>query len=371
MADYEYMYHKYKAKYLELKNNKIGGNFNEDISQIPQQSIDIYNIKSHTKTTKNSVLYIGFHKFLREVFKQFKFAIQDKNVQQNILESVKTVYRTFKLGVTVSTTVITLGQGGDAIPDFIFLGMDTLFLMENLKFLLDAGIVLPYMEKLYNIEWTGNTDKLKEDTLVVLNSVKNNSDSKKIYGEMCYRYISILDSLGAVFGSSITLFIPDDMGVTRVAIESIIINGWKILGRNPFLLLSKIYNFLPQQGRDILSNKEKLVEFISILVGIVKNMFPSNKDTFLKTVKKNVKRYLVINAAYVLLLLVPFGMFIAGPVLTTATILSILATTPLTGELIIKLIDMYIVPYIDLYADVILKSIGLTFIAMIVLQNCN
>lgn len=105
--------------------------------------------------------------------------------------------------------------------------------------------------------------------------------------------MNILDKVAALFGSLVSTMIPDDLGATRVIIESLITQGKSYGGKKPFDALVWFYNKIPKTGRDALKSKESITNMLNSMVNYLLDLLPNENDSFFTRAKKHIKRSLV------------------------------------------------------------------------------
>ena len=361
MTNYQYKYEKYRQKYQMLKYNKFISEAEKEINSqtggfnLPFRSkgngvgkIDLDNIKSLSGQPRLSSQHKNFRKFL------------------------KWAYRGLKLGTSAAATGLSMGAAGDTIPDIIFLMLDTSFLTANIRQLAYIGKdVYPYVKYMMAIPWEGDPEKVRVHMEQMFIAIDNDPNAKEIYGHLCLSFSQILDTLAAVVGSAITTFIPDDAGVTRFAIETVIADGRVVAGRSPYDFLKWGYSKIPEKGRALLGDKEKFVDFFLHIIAYVRNLMPNKKDSFWTKVKKNLKRIGMSTLLTYGLFLVPGGILLFGPVMSAQLVGNVMISFGLSDKVVSDLFDNHIIPYVPKYVYLIQRSIMLSFATLILLQHCG
>jgi len=288
---------------------------------------------------------------------------------------MKWVYRGFKVTLGTVGTVVSFGAGGDTIPDTFFLVIDTVFLVANISSILiltvEEEIAHKYIHEIYYIKWEGDPYKVQ----MVMNNIFKEIDkvptAMNIYRFVCQKYLAVLDSFAAAFGSLISTLIPDDAGSSRIVVELIISEGARYLGRGPFEALVWIFNSIPSNLQKVLKNEQNLKEFIMTLISFFRNVLPTKDDTFWGKVKKNVKRFAGVQGAILVGLVVPGIGPLLFPIIPAIQTANLLASTGLTGEMVIEFIDGKIVPHVDAYAKFMMTVIPLVYAVTLVFDHCK
>jgi hypothetical protein len=339
------------------KSKKIKVEVQGKIVKMPKGKalIDIDKIKEKGTVNKTQIANIK-----RSDFKRF----------------LRWVYSSMKLTVSAGATVASLGAGGDTIPDIIFLIMDVSFLVSNIASIIKLGsdisqwIVMIFSDKPGYNRWTGKPEDVKTFMETkIFPSIEQNPQATAIYSKLCAEFIGIIDNIAAAFGSLISTFIPDDAGIARFAIESVIMTMASYSG--PYDFLAKAYNKIPAGGREILGDEQKLKEFILNIIGYMRNLFPAKGDTFSKTMKKNFKRYAWSYLIFIVVSILPGGILISGPLFSTLTVGNVLTSTNLTGQSVINIIDKHILPNIDTYVQLIRVILSVTFAISVLVEKCT
>ncbi len=278
-------------------------------------------------------------------------------------------YRSFKVMAGTTATIISFGAAGDTLTDTTFLIIDTAFLTSNVGslFITEFESTKKWITDIYNIEWTGNPENVKSDTELILDNISKNQNAVEVYGEICNKYLTIIDSIAAMFGSLIAALIPDDGGASRIIIELIISQGMTFIGQTPFIALKSIYDSIPSILQEILKTKKNLSAFFLQMLSYLKALVPSKNDTVWERVKKFGKRTGFLSLFYI----IPGVNLLVFPLMPVINITSIASEINLVNEQIHKFIDSMIAPHADKYAELILKIIPMVFATTIIFERCG
>ncbi|MCJ7636453.1 MAG: J domain-containing protein, partial [Nitrososphaeraceae archaeon] len=253
--------------------------------------------------------------------------------------------------------------------DTTFLIIDVVFLVSNVASILILSTAeksaTKWIEDIYHLEWKGQPSLVKTDMNIIFDEVETNENASQLYGIICEKYLSILDSFAAMFGSLISAMIPDDAGATRIVIEMIISEGMVFMGKVPFMALSWIFGTMPTVMQEVLKNQKNLSDFFLSMLAYLKSLLPNEKDTFYQRVKKQGVRDLIIT---IVTPIVP----VIGPILMpVAMTASALSNFKLVSDQIIKLIDGMIAPHTDSYAALIMRILPLVFATTLIFSRCT
>jgi Rieske Fe-S protein len=318
-----------------------------------------------------------------------------QNVAQNVVpkqisrSSMKSLlrylYQGVKFGSSATGTVVSVEVGGwgDTIPDIIFLVVDASVLAGSLAQMVKVGG--PWAKRIYDIDWTPEgPDGIRKDMNKILAEIEAQPDAVEIYSKICGAYKDILNTLAAVFASTLAVFIPDDAGLTRLAVENAITVLAPYLGKAPFEVLKWAYNLVPDKLTVYLHDPEKMKELLMSIFSLVMDLFPRKDDKFWTKAKKNVKRIALGGAVAGYAYGITLGSsIILGPVgVLTATLTgpfaisgfqgaNIALSFGVTGEMVVQLFEKYVVPHVDFYAALIQKVMPLTFATVLLIERCN
>ena len=107
-------------------------------------------------------------------------------------------------------TVVSFGGGGDSIADAIFTVADSALLASQVaRILLVQGPARDWIRKIYQIEWNGDPYAVKKVVDQIFDEIEADSDATAIKEQMCEVFSSIMDQVAALFGSLLSLFIPE------------------------------------------------------------------------------------------------------------------------------------------------------------------
>ena len=293
----------------------------------------------------------------------------------SVKDAIRLLYSGVKLGTTAGATVASGGLGGDEVPDIIFLILDSSLLSANITSVIRSGSA--WSQCIYNIPWPNNPQVstlrgpafVQDQMSIIFKEIDAQPNARAIYSQLCASYSNILDSLAAAFGSIVSVFIPDSLGIPRVVVETTIRGAVNFTGQLPFDTLAWIYDHIPASGKEYLEDPEKLKEFLLGILSFITDLFPQRSDTFWTKAKKNVKRIGLGTAASIGPLVLTGG--IAALPLLGAQTANILASTGITGQVIVDLIEKYAVPHVDSYVEIIQKVLPLTFATLLLLQHCK
>lgn len=372
--EYYRKYRMYKRKYIELKlyHQFAYQNYsNYDINNLEGGLWPFTSKPKSTPTSNQPTKAVVYAKVAPADIKNVGGKERKSTKFPSFYTFLRWTYRGVKFGTSATGTVVSLGEGGDTLPDLVFLMMDLGFLSANLASLMIVNPeVKPYMEAIFKIPWTGNPAETREQVLELLAQIKTDPQAEEIINTMCMKFQSIIDTLAAVFGSSVAVFIPDDAGVSRLVLETTISEASRYANQIPYVTASTAFGVIPQSAKDILTDKKKLVKFLTSVISFIKNLFPTSEGTFIQNLQKNVKR-IALSSVVLLVSVIPGGIFFTGPILTGTILANFLVSSGMTGDQVIKMINYYVEPNINGFADLILKSMSLTFCALTFLEHCG
>ncbi len=281
---------------------------------------------------------------------------------------LKWAFRGFKVVAGAAAMVVSFGAAGDTLTDTTFLIIDVVFLVSNVASILilstSEASATKWIKDIYYLEWKGNPALVKSDMNIIFDEVEQNENASELYGVICEKYLSILDSFAAMFGSLISAMIPDDAGATRIVVELIISEGMIFMGKVPFMALSFIYNTIPTILQEVLKNQKNLSKFFLDMLAYLKGLLPNENDTAYQRAKKHFARGGIIN---VLCPIIPFCAPLM-PVLMTGNIL--VESNLVSGE-VAKFIDNMIAPHTDSYAALIMRILPLVFATTLIFSRCT
>ncbi|AYV77250.1 MAG: DnaJ domain protein [Barrevirus sp.] len=300
----------------------------------------------------------------------------------------KWAFRGFKVVVGTAALIVSLGASGDTLTDILFLIIDVAFLVYNVGSILiltvEQASATKWITDIYNLEWIGSPDDIKNKMIVifkevdeqdeqvgqvdgqVVKQVGGQSAASQIYGVICDKYMTVLDSFAAMFASLISTMIPEDPGVIRIIIELIISEGMMYLGKSPFEALKWIYNKIPKALTEVLMNQKNLSKFFFDMLIYLKGLLPSKDDTTWQRVKKHGTRSLLLN----LTVLVPGVNIVTMPLMPVLMAGNVLAENSLVAEEVSQFIDSHIAPHCDSYAALIMRIIPMVFATTLIFSRC-
>ena len=277
-------------------------------------------------------------------------------------------FRSFKVVLGAAALVVSFGAAGDTLTDTTFLIIDVVFLVSNITTLLifspqeeSAG---KWIKDIYYLEWKGDPELVRTDMNLIFDQVETNSNASELYGLICSKYLTILDSFAAMFGSLVSAMIPLDAGATRIIVELIISEGMIFLGKTPFMALSFIYNTIPLVLQEILKTQKALSKFFLEMLSYLKGLLPNENDTFGQRANKHLTRGGITHAVCLLIPGCPLIMpaILAGNILVESSLVS--------GQ-VSDLIDSKISPHTDSYAAVIMRVIPLVYATTLIFSRCH
>lgn len=176
--------------------------------------------------------------------------------------------------------------------------------------------------------------------------------------------MNILDKVAALFGSLVSTMIPDDLGATRVIIESLITQGKSYGGKKPFDALVWFYNKIPKTGRDALKSKESITNMLNSMVNYLLDLLPNENDSFFTRAKKHIKRSLV---QHLVLPLVPGGILF----MPIASTVNIAAENKQVALSLSKWVRKNVQPNIPKFADLMMHVLPMTFAVTLMFAKCS
>lgn len=277
-------------------------------------------------------------------------------------------FRSFKVVLGAAALVVSFGAAGDTLTDTSFLIIDVVFLVSNIATLLifspQEQSASKWIKDIYYLEWKGDPELVRTDMNIIFDEVEVNPNASELYGLICEKYLTVLDSFAAMFGSLVSAMIPADAGATRIIVELIISEGMVFLGKAPFAALSFIYNTIPLVLQEILKTQKALSKFFLEMLGYLKGLLPNENDTNWQRAKKHFARGGITHAACLLIPGCPLIMpaILAGNILVESNLVS--------GE-VSKFLDSFIAPNCDSYAAVIMRIIPLVYATTLIFSRCN
>ena len=327
---YYYKYLKYRTKYHKL--NQIGASTQE--TELQSEADQLMKNDRLTFTEKRNAL-------------------------------IRLLYRGTKFSAGLAGTVLSLGAGGDTIPDIIFLIADTNILASHLNSLYETGSNT--LKLISKNKWEGDPEKVKSEMIVIFDSIDMNPNAKAIYKDLCESYKKILDDMAAMISSLIAALIPDDAGIGRTMIEQIILTSFQQASKHPYNSMTVIFNKLPPASRNLLVNKSNLKNFLLQVINYVTNLFPSKDKTWKENLKANIKRH---GFTYLITIFIPGSIFLTGPLLMV-NVANTVASSGIMGDQIIHFIENEVKPNIDNYVELIYRMIPLMFAMLLLVEKCN
>ena len=283
---------------------------------------------------------------------------------------LKWLFRGFKVALGTVGTVVSFGAAGDTIPDVLFTVADAAILANNIRNVVqlssDEQFAKPYVDAIYNLQWTGNPEDVKTQMQELFATIdaEGGEASTKVYQVVCEKYLSVLDSFAALFGSLVSTMIPDDAGAARLVIETALTEGVGAAGKKPFETMTGVYNRIPENAREILRTPENLRAFLDAVVAYLRDLLPQPDEKFWKRAWKHVKRG---GLQHLILPLIPGGMAVM-PIVSVANV-------AVEHQAVAKEVNQWItdriVPNLDTYVALMMRVLPMAFGVTLVLQKCS
>lgn len=277
---------------------------------------------------------------------------------------LKWAFTGFKVAAGSAATIVSFGGGADTITDLIFTVADTaLFVKSIADVFLSAGAAKEWVKRIYDIPWGNDPANVKVKMDAILTEIEADKNAVAIKENLCRVFSNIIDKVAALFGSLISLAIPDDGGITRLLIESIISQGKSYAGRGPFEALAWIYNKLPQTVRDVFKNKESIESLLMAMVAHLKDLLPNKNDSVFRRAVKHLKRS---GLQALILPIIPGGILLM-PIASTANV--VIEFGGLANSVGVW-VDQRISPNMKPFALLMSHVLPLSFAATVVFTRC-
>ena len=238
-----------------------------------------------------------------------KIISKKKGISKAADETLRIALQAIKVVTSTTALVASAGAGGDTATDSIFLYIDAFNLITRLNEFRKLIRSTDYEElilELVNLEFKGVEYIVeKVDTLMEKNALASN-----LVEEFCELLIdNVLKPVATTIGSTISLILPNDGGITGVVVTEIIIAAEKNLISKAINKIFETYREFPQEWKDRITNTSKLEEYLETTC---KNTRKILTDGF--NDKKTVKKMrIALSAASVF---TPLGILVpGGPIL--------------------------------------------------------
>lgn len=263
-----------------------------------------------------------------------------------------------------------MGGWGEELPDLIFLVINSGILTHDLVGLAKSSL---WIKKILEIPWIpsstkeGGPEAIQKSMDEIFLQINQTSDPDKIYHHLCASFNDIIPSLASAFGSLVSVFIPDDMGIARFSITNAVALAGTVAGDQAYNFIKTVYTHIPLHQREVLEDPKKLKAFLVHILSYVTNLFPTKKEGFFTKLKKNAERLTIGEAA-------ELGSILTNPLTIPAAAIAqaanLTASFGTTGQMVIDLIDKLVIPNIDRFVALTQKILPLTFAAVYLLSKC-
>lgn len=191
-----------------------------------------------------------------------KIISKKKGISKAADETLRIVLQAIKVVTSTTALVASSGAGGDTATDSIFLYIDSYNLITKLNEFRKLIRSTDYEElilELVNLEFKGIEHIVeKVDTLMEKNALASN-----LVEEFCELLIdNVLKPVATTIGSTISLIMPNDGGITGVVVTEIIIAAEKKLLSKAINKIFETYQKFPQEWKDRITNISKLEEYL-------------------------------------------------------------------------------------------------------------
>lgn len=378
--------------YTEIKGKEVDGGVRKMVKPTKIQAPNVPAVKNITTVvlSKPFITEDMAKEYMKDPDKAYVDIDKIKNVGGVVRESqtkytttqrsgmrqfITWAYRGFKVVLGGAAMVVSFGGGGDTCTDLFFLIVDTAFLIANISSILiltyEEQFALGYVRQIYDLKWTGDPLDIQNKMGNIFTQIDGHESSRNIYTIVCNKYMNVLDTFASSFGDLISTMIPDDLGLARIIVEMIIMEGASYLGRKPFDALTWMYSKIPTSLKNVLMNEKNLKDFIMIIVSFFRNILPKTTDSWWTIFKKDVTKFVALHGAIAVGFLIPgvgLIMPIAVPVLETGNMIT---NFGITGEAAAKIIDKSVEPKVDSYCTFMMRVIPLVFAVVLVFDHCQ
>lgn len=204
---------------------------------------------------------------------------------------------------------------------------------------------------IFTLKWNGDPYDYQKQVEIVLLNMDRETKTK-----LCNKLNESIDMIGKIFSSSVGNFIKTIGHNETESLEKMIVTAYNLGTDNAFEIVAMPYNLLPDDAKKTLSNKDDMSKFLDKLIDEFSILFAAEKIDI---------KFFKEHPGFLLLPLIA----IAYPLAGTAA-LGTLFFLRYKRKLIIKQLEE-VRKYTNIYTEVVMKIIPLTFAALIINSHCR